>query len=189
MIAKRLLFLLGVSLLAFALLLAGCGGDDDKDETGGSTGTADSATGSGDTGDSGDEEEAGPGVVTEKPADATEIDVTLQEFAVAPSQSSVAAGKVYFKVENKGPEDAHEFVIVRTDLGPLDLPFEDNKVPEDQVDIVDEIEPFTPDSTASITVDLEAGKYLLICNITQTEDDGTIESHYKKGMVAAFTVE
>jgi hypothetical protein len=35
---------------------------------------------------------------------------------------------------------------------------------------------------------MEAGRYLLICNITEVED-GEIESHYKKGMVAVFTVE
>jgi uncharacterized cupredoxin-like copper-binding protein len=153
-------------LLAFAMLVGACGGDDKEEPEG---------------------EEPGPGVVTEKPADATQVDITLQEWAVAPGQPSVAAGKIYFLAENKGPEDAHEFVIIRSDLGPLDLPFEDNKVPEDKVDIVDEIEPFAPDSSASITVDLTAGKYLLICNITE-EEDGEIESHYKKGMVAAFTV-
>jgi uncharacterized cupredoxin-like copper-binding protein len=180
--------LLVAPLLAFAVLTAGCGGDDDENGDGGTGATgatgATAATGAG----GGDEEEPGPGVVTEKPGDATQVDVTLREFAVQLGQPSVEAGQVYFLVENTGPDDPHEFVIIRSDLGPLDLPFEDNRVPEDQVDIVDEIEPFTPDSSASITVDLDAGKYLLICNITETED-GEVESHYKKGMVATFTVE
>ena len=127
-------------------------------------------------------------MVSEKPADATQVDITLREWAVQAGQSSVGAGEIYFLVENAGPEDAHEFVIIKTDLGPLDLPFEDNRVPEDEVDIIDEIEPFAPDSSASLTVDLTAGKYLFICNIAE-EEDGEIESHYKKGMVATFTVE
>jgi hypothetical protein len=29
---------------------------------------------------------------------------------------------------------------------------------------------------------------VLICNIVQTEPDGTIESHYQKGMRTALTV-
>jgi uncharacterized cupredoxin-like copper-binding protein len=155
-------------VLILAMLAAACGGDDDDD---GAT----------------EAEEVGPGVVSDRPADATQVGVTLREFAVQLGQPSVAAGKVYFLVENAGPDDPHEFVIIRSDLGPLDLPFEDDRVPEDEVDIVDEIEPFAPDSSASIAVDLTAGKYLLICNITEVED-GEIESHYKKGMVAAFTV-
>ena len=174
---KRLLMLLVVPLLALAALTAACGGDDDEGADGATAATG--GTGA---------EEAGPGVVSERPADATQVDITLREFAIQAGQASVAAGKIYFLVENVGPDDPHEFVIISSDLGPLDLPFEDNRVPEDEVDIVDEIEPFAPDSSASITVDLEAGKYLLICNITETED-GEIESHYKKGMVATLTVE
>jgi uncharacterized cupredoxin-like copper-binding protein len=131
--------------------------------------------------------EAEPGVVSPKPADATQVDVRLQEWAVAPAQASVAAGKVYFLVENTGPEHPHELVIVKSDLGLLNLPFEDNKVPEDEIEVVDEIEEFAPHSSASMTVELTPGKYLLICNIT--EEDTEIGSHYRKGMVAAFTVE
>ena len=181
MSTRRLAALLVVPLLAFAMLAVACGGDDDEEPTG-----ATSATGA--TGATGAMEHmAEPGVVSAKPDGATQVDVTVREWAVAPSQPSVEAGQVYFLVENAGPDHPHEFVIIRTDLGPLDLPFEDNVVPEDEVDFVDEIEEFAPSSSASLTVDLTAGKYLLICNIT--EDDESIGSHYKKGMVATFTVE
>jgi uncharacterized cupredoxin-like copper-binding protein len=165
---RRFALAITVGVLALAVVAVGCGDDEEEPAA----------------------ETPGPGVVTAKPADATQVDVTLQEWAVAPSQPSVAAGEVYFLVENIGPDDPHEFVIIRTDVGPLDLPFDEEEfgVPEDEVDIVDEIEPFTPGSTASIAVDLAAGKYLLICNITE-EEDGELESHYKQGMVAAFTVE
>ncbi len=61
-------------------------------------------------------------------------------------------------------------------------------MPEDGVDLIDEIEPFTPGSRASITVNLEAGSYALICNITEIED-GELERHYELGMWTAFTVE
>ncbi len=169
---RKLLTLLAVPVLVLGMLVVACGDDDDDEEPSGGTGT----------------EEIEPGVVTDKPDDAMQVDVTLKEWAVQTGSTSVPAGKVYFHVDNEGPEDAHEFVIIKSDLGPLDLPYEDDKVSEDGVNIVDEIEPFAPDSSASITVDLEPGKYVLICNISQVED-GEVESHYKKGMVATFTVE
>jgi uncharacterized cupredoxin-like copper-binding protein len=168
------IMLLAILVAAGGVLLA-CGGDDDdgaETEEGRMEGM---------------EHEAAPGVVSAKPEAATQVDVTLREWAVAPGQPTVAAGEVYFLVENAGPDHPHELVIIRTDLGPLDLPFEEDKVPEDQSDLVNEIEEFATDSSASLTVELTPGKYLLICNIT--EEDPEIGSHYKKGMVAAITVE
>ena len=161
--------LLLVPLVIVAGIVLACG-DDDEDE--------------------GDMEHVAPtGVVSEKPADATQVDITLQEWAVQVGQTSVPAGKIYFLAENAGPDHPHEFVIIRTDLGPLDLPFDEeaNLVPEEEIDLVDEIEEFAPHSSASLTVELTPGKYLFICNIA--DEDPEIGSHYKKGMVAAFTVE
>jgi len=153
-------------LIAVAVTLA-CGGDGDDEEH--------------------IEHMAPPGVVSPKPSDATQVNVTLREWAVAPGQSSIAAGRIYFLASNVGPDHPHEMVIIRSDLSPLNLPFRDNKVPEEEVDVVDEIEEFAPRSSASLTVNLTPGKYLLICNIS--EEDPQIGSHYKKGMVAGFTVE
>jgi len=39
-----------------------------------------------------------------------------------------------------------------------------------------------------VAFDLAPGKYVLICNIVQTEPDGSKEAHYKVGMRTAFTV-
>ncbi|MPZ50568.1 MAG: hypothetical protein GEU75_14940 [Dehalococcoidia bacterium] len=169
--AMRSLRALLLAPLLVAGLAVGCGDDGDEGEDGHMAG--------------GHMAEAG--VVSPKPADATQVNVTLREWAVAPAQPTMKAGKVYFLVENIGPEHPHELVIIRTNLGPLELPFKDNKVPEDQVDILDEIEEFAPHSSASLTLELTPGRYLLVCNIT--EEDPQIGSHYKKGMVAAFTAE
>ena len=64
----------------------------------------------------------------------------------------------------------------------------DGRVPEDEVDIAGEIEPYLPGTTASIELDLEPGRYVLICTIAEVEE-GELESHYLLGMRAAFTVE
>jgi uncharacterized cupredoxin-like copper-binding protein len=167
--------LLLVPLLLAAGLLMACGGDDDEDDAAEMDMAEDQMV-----------HKAEPGVVSAKPADATQVGVTLREWAITPGQLTVTAGTLYFLVENAGPEHPHELVIIRSDLGPLELPFADNKVPEEQVDVVAEIEEYAPDSSASLTVELAAGKYLLICNIT--EEDEAIGSHYKRGMVAILTV-
>lgn len=163
-------------------LVAGACGDDGEDrpdvEVIGGGGSV-SVTGTGD---------ALPGVVEAKPADAQQVDVRLGEWFITPAQTSVKAGKVYFLVENAGPDDPHEFVIIRSDEAPDALPATDGKVPEDKVDFVDEIGPYLPASKASIAVDLTPGTYVLICNIAEVEG-GELESHYELGMHTAFTVE
>jgi hypothetical protein len=123
-----------------------------------------------------------------KPDDATQVDVTLREFELITSADTAPAGKIYFRVSNEGPEDAHEFVVIKSDLDPDALPVEDGAVPEEDVDLIDEIEPFAVGSTGSITLDLEPGTYVLICNIAE-EHEGELESHYQLGMRTGFTVE
>jgi uncharacterized cupredoxin-like copper-binding protein len=120
------------------------------------------------------------------------VAVTLQEFAVAADPASVPAGSVTFDVTNEGPDDVHEFVVIATDLGPTELPVdEDGAVEEggEGMEVVDEIEDIPVGESPSLTVDLEAGNYVLICNILQEEADGTLEAHYTEGMRTGFTVE
>ena len=53
------------------------------------------------------------------------VAVTLQEWAVVPEPASTAAGDVTFQVSNTGPEDVHEFVVLKTDLDAGALPTDD----------------------------------------------------------------
>jgi uncharacterized cupredoxin-like copper-binding protein len=117
------------------------------------------------------------------------VGVTLQEFSVIPAQESVSAGEVTFEVENTGPEDVHEFVVIKTDLAPDALPTDENGAVEEEgegMEVIDEIEDIPVGETQSVTVDLEAGNYALICNIWDEEEQ---EAHYSVGMRTAFTVE
>jgi uncharacterized cupredoxin-like copper-binding protein len=121
-------------------------------------------------------------------AGATTVAITLQEWAVVPVPASVAAGTVTFNVTNAGPEDIHEFVIIKTDLEPGALPVDaDGAVTEggEGMTVVDEIEDIPVGQTQSLTATLAAGKYVLICNIYTAEED---EAHYKLGMRVAFEV-
>jgi uncharacterized cupredoxin-like copper-binding protein len=118
----------------------------------------------------------------------TTVPVTLQEWSVLPESDSVPAGSVTFKVTNTGPDDVHEFVVLKTDLDPGALPVDANgAVTEegDGIEVVDEIEDVAVGATPELTVTLAPGKHVLLCNIyAETEQ----EAHYKMGMRIGFTV-
>jgi uncharacterized cupredoxin-like copper-binding protein len=119
------------------------------------------------------------------------VDITLQEFSVLPAQDSAPAGEVTFEATNDGPDDNHELVVIRTDLAAEELPTaEDGSVDEagEGIEVIGEIEEFPPGETQSATFDLEAGNYVLICNVVE-EHEGEIEAHYSLGMRTGFTVE
>ena len=116
----------------------------------------------------------------------------MQEFAVAADPASVPAGSVTFDATNDGPDDTHEFVVIMTDLGPTELPTDKDGVVEETgegMEVIDEIEDIPVGETQSLTVDLAAGNYVLICNILQEEPGGVLEAHYSEGMRTTFTVE
>ena len=117
------------------------------------------------------------------------VNVTLQEFSVGTDPASAPAGSVTFDATNEGPDDQHEFVVIKTDLGLTDLPVDENGAVDEEgegIEIVDEIEPFDVGETESLTVDLEAGSYVLICNVFDEDEN---EAHYQEGMRTSFTVE
>jgi len=161
------LIVVAAALALAAVVLPACGGDD------------------------GDTAETTP-AATDGATDGASVAVTLQEFAVSADPASAPSGSVTFSVTNTGPDDVHEFVIIQTDLAATELPVDDDgAVLEDGegMTVVDEIEDLAVDDTQELTVDLEPGAYVLICNILQEEPDGTLEAHYAEGMRTGFTVE
>ena len=132
--------------------------------------------------------EVAPGVVETPPPGVPQVKVTLAEWVIARDVGTVRSGETYFLADNVGPDDAHEVVVIKTDLVPGKLPVEDGVVPADKIDIVGAVAPFRPFSQASLTLDLEPGNYALICNIAEVEN-GMLESHYQLGMFTPFTVE
>jgi len=116
------------------------------------------------------------------------VDVTVQEFQVSPDPDSASPGQVTFTVNNTGPNDVHEFVVVKTDLAPDALPTDSTGAVDENgagIEPVDEIEDIAVGATESVTVTLEAGSYVLMCNIY---DKAEKESHYQQGMRTGFTV-
>ena len=119
---------------------------------------------------------------------ATTVAITLQEWSVLAAPDSAPAGSVTFQVTNTGPEDVHEFVVLKTDLDAGALPVDANgAVTEegDGIEVVDEIEDVAVGATQELTVTMAAGTYVLLCNIYDETDS---EAHYAMGMRTAFTV-
>lgn len=113
------------------------------------------------------------------PAEAATVPVTLTEWAVEPGVAEAGAGEVAFSVENEG-ELLHNFVVYRTELAPAQLPVEGGLVIEgDAVDEVGRIDEVAPGASQSLTLELERGVYVVVCNLP---------GHYELGMHAAFTV-
>jgi uncharacterized cupredoxin-like copper-binding protein len=117
----------------------------------------------------------------------TTVDVTLQEWAVVVSEDSVPAGEVTFAITNDGPEDVHEFVIFRTDLDAAELPTDETGAVDESgegIEVVDEVEDVAVGASEELTVTLDAGNYVLVCNIYSEDED---EAHYQMGMRTPFT--
>ena len=107
------------------------------------------------------------------------IGATLADYSM--DESSGDAGDLTFDVTNDA-EQTHEFVIFQTDLAEDALPTnEDGDVDEEGegVTLIDEIEDVEAGSDRSLTVTLDAGNYVFICNLP---------GHYRQGMHTTFTV-
>jgi uncharacterized cupredoxin-like copper-binding protein len=118
-------------------------------------------------GDAGTDANAGPGV-----------GATLTDFSIMLESESAPAGSTTFDIVNGGPS-THEFEVFRTDLADDALPVDGSTVADDQLEIVDEVEDIAPGTSTSLAVELPAGHYVVICNIS---------GHYQAGMHAGITV-
>ena len=108
------------------------------------------------------------------------VSATLADFSITLDSDSASAGEVTFDVTNDA-EQTHEFVVFQTDLAPDQLPTDENGDVDEAgegVTLVDEIEDIEGGSSESLTVNLDAGSYVLICNLP---------GHYQQGMHTSFT--
>jgi uncharacterized cupredoxin-like copper-binding protein len=109
------------------------------------------------------------------------IRVTLDEYSIRLSEDDIAAGPQTFSVTDQGAI-AHQFLVLRTDLTPDDLPVAKDgivKLEAKDIDQVGEVELLAPGERETLDVRLRPGRYALICNIA---------GHYASGMHAGFEV-
>ena len=156
-----------VTAVLMGLLLAACG----KDPTPTPTPTATPAAPASPTPcGQGVSVELGGRVVTGQP----------RTYFVEPDTSCAPSGSVTFNVHNAGAIP-HEFIVYRTDLAADALTVDLAAAVLEPSDIAGNIDQaqLGPGQSASVTVDLDPGSYVLLCNIT---------THYELGMRTAFTV-
>lgn len=162
--------------LAICMLVAAVGcGDDDDDGTPTPTPTPSaSAT-----------LKPGDDTPTPTPPPATtEAGIEVREFVIAPERTSARPGTVIFKVRNAG-ELTHQFLVIRSDLPIAELPQKPGNagVDETELEVVGRIGSIPAGENAEVTVPVETGKYVLICNLFSGG-----KSHYLTGMYNRFQV-
>ena len=147
---------------AMALVAAACGGEGDGEASSGP-----------DCAPAGTELAAG--------ADTT-VDVSLDDYAIGLSTSTVDAGVVTFDTTNEGSEP-HELAFLP---GGGDVPFTADAPDEEALAGrgAFELEAYGPGRSCSATYDLEPGTYTLFCIVDSP--DG--QTHLEKGMRATLTV-
>lgn len=179
-------------VIAISLLAAACSDDEDgpAEDATATTEASSTETPTADRGAATDEEEPKCEAVGDASAAESRVEVVLSEFIVTPTPTEVAAGTITLALDNQGG-DAHELVVVKGE-DPAGLPTgDDGGVDEDGLAdgaFIGEVEPFPAGETCEGTFALDAGTYVLFCNIVEEEDDGTIESHFAEGMATTFSV-
>ena len=108
-------------------------------------------------------------------------DLSKATMGIKASPGAVKAGEVTFKVKNDSKDTVHEMIVMYlADSGkPLPYVEAENRVDEDKAGDKGEVSELDPGKSGALTVELKAGKYLLICNVP---------GHYGAGMWAEFTV-
>ena len=108
----------------------------------------------------------------------TTVNVQLKEFKVLPSPLKAKRGVVSFTVKNTGKIN-HEFVVLKTKVAPAKLPVKSGKAVETgRVGKIGALK-LKPGAFRRLNVNLEAGKYVLLCNLP---------GHYQAGQRIGFAV-
>jgi uncharacterized cupredoxin-like copper-binding protein len=110
------------------------------------------------------------------------VNVNLGVFKID-MPSTIKAGQVTFHVTNSDSSDTHEFIVFKTDLPADKLPLDSTgnvDVNAQGLTQIGEIPGMAPGDVKDLTVTLQPGKYVAICNLP---------GHYQAGMYAGFTVQ
>jgi uncharacterized cupredoxin-like copper-binding protein len=109
----------------------------------------------------------------------SQVVVEMSDYKVTTSVASVKAGSVKIGVRNLGAM-AHSFEVLKTDLPHDKLPIDGAAAKAKEDGKVGGIDTIAAGKSASVTIDVTPGQYVLICNVP---------GHYQLGMHAAFTVQ
>jgi uncharacterized cupredoxin-like copper-binding protein len=114
----------------------------------------------------------------------TAVSVGLDQWAVKPTTTTLSAGPVTFNVSNEGTIP-HEFVVLKTNTKASKIPIatfegQADRINEDTSGTnVGETGDLNPAESKSVTIDLQPGHYVFLCNLP---------AHYQSGMHVDVTV-
>ena len=112
------------------------------------------------------------------------VSVSLNQWTITPTATTVPAGSVTFDVANDGTV-THEFVVLQTDTPAAEIPIDSFEGEQDRIDEdtagtnVGETGDMEAGATQTLTLDLAPGHYVFVCNLP---------GHYGQGMHTDFTV-
>lgn len=152
---------IGVALISFGLIAAGCGGSSDS--------STESSTHA--------QAPAGGGAVS------TSLKIGMKDDFFVPKAASAGAGSVKITAVNQG-KLVHELVLAKTNVDPAKLPTtSDGEVDEAKLESLGqdagEVADVSPGASKAGTFKLAAGNYVMFCNIP---------GHYAAGMYGTITV-
>ncbi len=109
------------------------------------------------------------------------LDLSKATMGIKVDPASAPAGDVTFNVTNSSKDTIHEMIVMYLADPGKPLPYIENesRVDEDKAGDKGEVSELDPGKSGSLTVHLDPGKYLLICNVP---------GHYAAGMWAEFEV-
>jgi uncharacterized cupredoxin-like copper-binding protein len=128
-------------------------------------------------GDGGGSDEEAPrsavGVVDSSVKADRTVEVSLTEWAVKPSKTSVKAGNVGFVVRNDGKQ-THELLVVNTTTQSGSIPVVDERaVVQAAGPLTGAVENIGPGQEKTVTLQIGSSAYILLCNVP---------GHYEQGM-------
>jgi uncharacterized cupredoxin-like copper-binding protein len=102
-------------------------------------------------------------------------DMSMATMGITATPDTVTAGPVTFNVTNDSTDLIHEMLVIPVPADGSLLPYVDDeeRVDEEAAHHLGEVSELDPGKSGSLTVDLDAGKYVLVCNIA---------GHYMAGM-------
>lgn len=109
------------------------------------------------------------------------VDLSTATMGVKTDVPSTAAGEVTFKVTNTSKDTIHEMIVIQLAEPGKPLPYitDESRVDEDKAGDKGEVSELDPGASGALTVTLQPGKYLLICNVP---------GHFAAGMWTEFEV-
>ena len=109
----------------------------------------------------------------------SQVVAEMTDYKITVNVPSAKAGKIKIGVRNLAAME-HSFEVIKTDLPQDKLPVDGASAKANEDAKVGEIKSLPAGKSGAVTLDLQPGKYVFICNIA---------GHYQLGMHTGFTVD